>query len=200
MHIKKDNKEMVFLKTIQILNKTKFDYWICNGTLLGIIRDSKLISWDNDIDIALPETIQRDEIIEIFIESGYRLIDDGSSSDYVTLSFLDIPVDMNFFVKQQGILKSLWRVNIDNGFRFYIIKMLLKMKLGIPKSNVFWRLEGYTAPIDFIYPLGILDYHGEKISVPNRPSDLLEHTYGANWKVPNQDFNWRKDGENNAKG
>ena len=41
-----------FLKTdknlidsILILNKTKIKYWVCHGTLLGIIRDKSLIEW-----------------------------------------------------------------------------------------------------------------------------------------------------------
>ena len=42
-----------FLDTISILNKNKVDYWVCHGTLLGIIRDGKLIEWDNDIDIGV---------------------------------------------------------------------------------------------------------------------------------------------------
>ena len=49
-----------FLKTdknlidsILILNKTKIKYWVCHGTLLGIIRDKSLIEWDHDIDIGV---------------------------------------------------------------------------------------------------------------------------------------------------
>ena len=40
-----------FILAIKILNKKKIDYWICHGTLLGLVRDKKLIKWDNDIDI-----------------------------------------------------------------------------------------------------------------------------------------------------
>jgi len=38
---------------IKILNTHKINYWICHGTLLGIIRDKKILPWDNDIDIGL---------------------------------------------------------------------------------------------------------------------------------------------------
>ena len=42
-----------FLETINILNNNKIQYWLCHGTLLGIIRDNELIPWDHDIDIAV---------------------------------------------------------------------------------------------------------------------------------------------------
>ena len=39
--------------TVNILKKEKIFYWIGQGSLLGIIRDNKLIEWDHDIDLAL---------------------------------------------------------------------------------------------------------------------------------------------------
>ena len=42
-----------FVEVINILNKNKIHYWLCHGTLLGIVRDGELIPWDHDIDIAL---------------------------------------------------------------------------------------------------------------------------------------------------
>ena len=44
-----------FLLTIKIFNKFKINYWVCQGTLLGIIRDQSLIPWDPDIDFAILE-------------------------------------------------------------------------------------------------------------------------------------------------
>ena len=40
---------------IDILTENKINYWICHGTLLGIIRDKQLIPWDHDIDIGVIE-------------------------------------------------------------------------------------------------------------------------------------------------
>ena len=58
----KDNN---FSIAIKILNELKLNYWVCHGTLLGIVRDKKLLDWDNDIDIALMEDeVNRDEIIK----------------------------------------------------------------------------------------------------------------------------------------
>ena len=42
-----------FITVINLLNENNIPYWLCQGTLLGIIRDNKLIEWDHDIDIAV---------------------------------------------------------------------------------------------------------------------------------------------------
>lgn len=62
-----------FKSTIEILNNNKIDYWICHGTLLGIVRDNKLIHWDNDIDIAFFENeIDKNKLLKLFIEKGFK--------------------------------------------------------------------------------------------------------------------------------
>jgi len=34
------------------LEKKKADYWLEGGTLLGVIRENRLLPWDNDISIS----------------------------------------------------------------------------------------------------------------------------------------------------
>ena len=48
-----DSEEKIdinFRETINILKENSVAYWLCQGTLLGVIRDKKLIPWDHDID------------------------------------------------------------------------------------------------------------------------------------------------------
>ena len=37
----------------KILKKSNVTYWIEGGTLLGAIRDNKLIPWDHDLDLGM---------------------------------------------------------------------------------------------------------------------------------------------------
>ena len=49
--------QSVFLQELidvqEILDELKIAYWIDSGTLLGAVRDSNFIPWDNDIDIGV---------------------------------------------------------------------------------------------------------------------------------------------------
>ena len=51
-----------------LLGKNKINYWVCHGTLLGIIRENRLLPWDHDIDIAVwKDEVSKKEIIDIMI-------------------------------------------------------------------------------------------------------------------------------------
>ena len=49
---------------IDLLKKREINYWLDCGTLLGAIRDEKLLSWEKDIDIG----VLREEINELDID------------------------------------------------------------------------------------------------------------------------------------
>ena len=193
-----DNKEEVFLITTQILKENEINYWVCNGTLLGIIRDSRLIPWDLDIDLAVLGITEREKIVGLLEKSKYELIDGGNSSDYITFLYQNVKVDINFFIQRSGLLSSLWRVTKDKGLSFQLIRLITKLRIKIPKLSLFWKLEGYKIPVDYIFPLSTIIYNGHKIAIPNRPQDTLEYTYGPTWHIPKPDYDWRKEGANNA--
>lgn len=193
-----DNKEEVFLHTSQILKANNIEYCICNGTLLGIIRDSMLIPWDLDIDLAVFDFTIREDLIAIFTKEGFELIDDGNSSDYITFVYRDVKVDFNFFKQRNESLSSLWRVPKNIGISYQLIRILLKLKIEIPKLKMFWKLEGYKVPAEYFFPLSTMLYRGAMISIPNRPKEALEYTYGSDWNTPKQNYDWRKEGANNA--
>jgi LPS biosynthesis protein len=60
-----------FKDCIEVLNKLKVNYWLCHGTLLGLIRDKSLIPWDNDIDIGSWDLKNKEQIIQAFVKKGF---------------------------------------------------------------------------------------------------------------------------------
>lgn len=42
-----------FVDALEVMNSLQVNYWVCNGTLLGLVRDGALIEWDPEIDFAI---------------------------------------------------------------------------------------------------------------------------------------------------
>jgi hypothetical protein len=93
-------KDKNFKLTIEILKKNRINYWICHGTLLGIIRDDQLLPWDNDIDIGILENItNKDKIISKFLDEGFKKKDKFFDDDGLVTFVKDggKEVDLNFY-------------------------------------------------------------------------------------------------------
>ena len=87
---------------VNILNQKKIFYWIGQGSLLGIIRDKRLIEWDHDIDFCLwdHENIKSD-FIKILEDKGFKYRSDlGFGEKYDQMSFDKKGgrrIDLNFY-------------------------------------------------------------------------------------------------------
>ncbi len=52
--MKEGEKAVAALRKIKnILDKNKINYWLDEGTLLGAVREKKLIEWDHDVDLSI---------------------------------------------------------------------------------------------------------------------------------------------------
>jgi len=95
--------EKVFIDVCELLDKNGINFWICHGTLLGIIREDRLLPWDHDIDSAVwHKDVSRQKILNIFLENGYKQ----------ELVFGDVDC-MHFFGKNKKIDVSFYKIK-DN--------------------------------------------------------------------------------------
>jgi len=37
----------------KLLKDNDINFWVCHGTLLGIVRENRILPWDSDIDLAV---------------------------------------------------------------------------------------------------------------------------------------------------
>ena len=75
---------------IEILDENNIDYWLEFGTLLGCMRDKKFIPWDDDIDLATIENI--DKIVKLkekFAQKGMSIIKKNPQA--VSIRYHEIP-------------------------------------------------------------------------------------------------------------
>ena len=91
-----------FISVINLFNNNNIPYWICHGTLLGIIRDNKLIEWDHDIDIAVwSDAIEKNYITDLFSKTNFKVKEGYMVKDDI-VSFTKEGgriVDINFYQK-----------------------------------------------------------------------------------------------------
>jgi hypothetical protein len=182
------------------LDILQIPHWVCNGTLLGIIRDGQLIPWDTDLDIGVPSDFNNIDFYESFFGLGFKLLDEGQGSDYITFNFGGIRVDLNFFHEDEsrGSLETLWLVPKPGIISRLLFRFHSRLHLPHKFQSLFSRREGYTSLVKDVYPIQSISALGLEIPVPRHPDRVLSFTYGESWQVPNPNYQWRTDGINNA--
>ena len=81
-----------FITVINLLNENNIPYWLCQGTLLGIIRDNKLIEWDHDIDVAVwSGAVEKKYITDLLSKANFK-----------TKAAFMVKNDVIYFIKDGG--------------------------------------------------------------------------------------------------
>ena len=93
-----------FVKAIKLLNENKISYWVCHGSLLGLIRDGSLIPWDHDIDFAVwDHEYKKKDILNIFLLAGFQLKDNNIMGSLHFIRGEGRGVDINFYKDLQPV-------------------------------------------------------------------------------------------------
>ena len=150
--------EKVLLEIWNLLRDINITFFLRHGTCLGAVRDGKLISWDDDIDIGsiigmhnLNES-SIDRAIKKFADSNFEV--KVSKTDFhigVELSKYNIPIDWSCYrVHEESIL----------------------------------QYPGVKIPTHLYEELRSVPLLGKSFYVPNPPEEYLTLKYGPNWRIP----------------
>ena len=144
------------------------------GTLLGLIRDDKLLSHDLDLDYGIIHGDFSIQDINLHLERiGFSLWREYFyRRKIVQLSYhyKNIKVDINIYQKYRGQMKT---------WLFY------RSPKTIYKNNERNIVEMEYSSIDKTKPIKV---KGCSINIPENNEYLLKEKYGENWKTP--DKNW----------
>ena len=160
------------LKTlINYLNNNNLIYYLEFGTLLGIVRDNKILEWDDDIDIS----IQSSDFIEVNNRLDFLFMKLKKDFDEIGIQHekrirysspdKPIQIDLNF----SSISGEINEFDINISLLYFVdgygIQVLNKMpeRMYLTNENIDWE--------------------GIKVRVPKNYDEYLEITYG-DWKVP----------------
>jgi SAM-dependent methyltransferase len=143
------------------------------GTLLGAVREGRLIGHDSDADLGYVSrhTHPYDVVRESFALQR-RLVDAGyPTSRYSAASFKVEVVEGDGFVRGLDVFGGFFGPSPDGGDLLYLMG-----EIRMP-----FRPE-------WIFPLGTCTLEGRTLPAPAEPERLLEAMYGPGWKVPDPAF------------
>lgn len=133
------------------------DSWLINGTLLGVVRDGRLIAHDSDTDIGVmshnPAAIRRGLLH--LLNQGFEIVRVTQRGDGISLMRNDEYIDISVYHRRRFL------------FSRYLVSA--------------W---GAADPYKYVHRLESVDVDGYQFKIPYRSEELLEFWYGADWRTP----------------
>lgn len=161
----KANGNEVLLKAKKALDKAGILFWLDYGTLLGVYRDGKLISYDTDVDVGVMLEDYSPKIIEALEKEGFLyerkiVVDEGRYAMEQSFSYLNVKIDIFYYRKEGG--------------------KLISHLFPLDDQKEFQVREIYTSDSGFKE----IQFLGKNFKIPNDTDLRLEETYGKEWRIP----------------
>ena len=167
-----------------VCKNNNINYWAEGGTLLGAIRNTGLIPWDDDLDVQLAPgdegVLETEEVTKQFHERGFELRP-------IWFGYKLCPKDLPSFgrlYKEEDFTGEGWLGTypwpfLDIFLTTYDLAIADKI---IYRSDVaqgwypnfhFWDIE--------LFPLKRIRFGPIEINVPQNPYPYLTRVYGSDW-------------------
>ncbi|GAA4371631.1 class I SAM-dependent methyltransferase [Nocardioides caricicola] len=141
--------------------------FVAYGTLLGAVREGKVLGHDSDADLG-----------------------------YVSRYSNPVDVARESFEVQRRLARDGWEISRYSGasFKIYVTEADVRRGLdvfgGFLDAGRLYLMGEIGTPFEreWIHPLGTAELEGRAVPVPARPEKLLEATYGPGWRTPDPAF------------
>ena len=115
-----DRDDEVLQSVSKLLRDNNINFWACHGTLLGIIRENRLLPWDRDIDLAVWDyETDRNHVAQIFEDAGFKQEYFFADVDSLHFHRVGKNIDINFF-KTAVVLRPLTNRVYNMSFKFFV--------------------------------------------------------------------------------
>jgi SAM-dependent methyltransferase len=159
------------LRLLEVLrDRAGVPAFICYGTLLGAVRNGRLIGHDNDLDIAylseLPHPVD-------VVREGFRVE--------------RVLKEAGWVVRRGSGVRLNVRLRLPDGSMRFVDVFTAHWVEGvlyIPSDT------GFRLPRTTILPLTTVELMGHEVPAPADSETLLAHTYGERWRVPDPSFKY----------
>ena len=169
--------------TGEILDRCGIHYVLEAGTLLGIVRENRLLPWDNDVDITVTRDYEKKLLRNRwrFWLKGYRFYVRRYKRDVGPfrkgqVRIIRIQTRRLVFVKDISLMDIFVKRLVDD--RYY---WTVGVKKAVMKST----------PRRFYEESTRMEFDGMEYSVPEDYEGYLEYHYGKDWRTPIKEWNFR---------
>lgn len=181
--------EESFCRIVHALNDAGIQYFPAFGTMLGLVRDGRLIPHDMDIDFGvIVEEKEYDwrKLILVLEKAGFSVLHWFDSEETV--------LEMTFFPE---VSES---VHIDF-FAFFRQGNQLVTHTCWKVAGCEYQEKSLCTLFEEVFPdfdqLNDEEYMGVTVPMPNRAEEMLEASYTTSWRIPNPQ--WKEENKPNKK-
>jgi len=154
----------VLIESSKILDKIGVFHWLEFGTLLGVVRDGKLIRHDFDLDLGVFIDDYSEDIKDAFskygfeYQHGFKIYDDSGREQ--TFKKSNVCVDLFYFIKNEATMHC------------HIFGMQPDKTRKIRQVNT--KFSGFKE----------IEFAGKKFNIPKDEIQRLKDTYGDEYTIP----------------
>ncbi|MEA1053010.1 tetratricopeptide repeat protein [Lamprobacter modestohalophilus] len=147
----------------QTLDSLRIPFFLVFGTLLGIVRDGRLLPNDKDLDLALPWATPRAALVDALAQAGFitpaerQIKQDKDGAWRIAVVHLATQISIDLFFAR----------GVESGVEFGVDYL---------PEPIRWRVRRFA--------LAPLRYQGMELSAPAPAEAFLEDFYGPDWRTP----------------
>ena len=167
----------------RIFDKRNIDYILEGGTLLGIVRENRLLPWDTDIDISVrsDQAKKITKVLWVFWLFGYKTRVKKFKKDVGPFKKGDIRI-----IKIQKHILYLKR--------YELVDIFVKYKVDDEYLNIVGKKPAIIRnfPAKYLEKHEFVEFNGQKLKAPVDYKEYLGLVYG-DWETPVKDWDYTKD-------
>lgn len=173
-------------RVADILDHQGITWCLESGTLLGIVREGRLLPWDNDLDLFVPAS-DLEQLLRArwrFWLLGFKVIVSRVSEDYGALRQGDVRI-----VK---VRSRSW------GFRRSQDKLLIDFFIKYPDEQYYYWSVGERDVVNkkidrrFYDQMDKVEFAGRHYPIPCDVEEYLTRRYG-DWRTPVKEWDFKRD-------
>lgn len=159
-----------FVEKSELLSRELgYKFFLSYGTLLGAVRDNRLIQFDDDVDCSYLSKYAKPEDVAKEFHEIFNSISQIAPSIGVTVGMVDTG---QLCVQKDDMKFDIFTSWIDIQRRY----------------NCYF---GVSARMGYRwFRLKKISFMGHKVRIPSYSKKILEWTYGPSWNVPDPHFSW----------